>query len=57
MAADGKVYFYLDGSLRATRTDFKYTSGVVQLGKNCRHYQYKNLVVRSEATKYVGFYF
>jgi len=48
VAADGKVYFYLDGALRYTATDNKYKSGVIRLGKdNCRSFQYRNLVVSS----------
>jgi hypothetical protein len=44
-AADGKVYFYLDGQLRYTVANNKYQSGVIRLGNNCRNFEYKDLAV------------
>jgi len=42
---DGKVNYYLDGSLRHTDNDSKYTSGKIRLGNNCREFAYKNLKI------------
>merc|ERR1711998_497814 len=44
-ANDGKVYYYLGGSLKYTATDNNYQSGIIRLGNNCRNFQYRNLVV------------
>jgi len=44
-AADGKVYYYLGGSLKYTATNNNYQSGIIRLGNNCRNFQYRNLVV------------
>jgi len=48
-AADGKVYFYVDGELRRTVDHNQYQSGVIRLGNNCRNFEYKNLVVTEQA--------
>merc|ERR1719270_1793312 len=45
-AADGEVYFYLDGELQRQVTQNTYQSGVIRLGINCKTYEYKNLVVK-----------
>ena len=46
VAADDKVYFYLDGELRHTVADNKYKSGIIRLGNSCHSYQYKILEVK-----------
>ena len=46
VAADGKVYYYLDNELRYTLADNKYNSGIIRLGNSCRDYQYKVVNVK-----------
>jgi hypothetical protein len=46
-AADGKVYYYLNGALERTETDSKYTKGGIRLGNNCVGWQYKDIVVKT----------
>ena len=38
VAADGKVYYYLDSQLRWSVSDNKYQTGVIRLGYNCRRW-------------------
>jgi hypothetical protein len=45
----GKVEFYLNGELRKTVTDWKYNNGFIRMGYGCRHYRFKDLVVKSLA--------
>jgi hypothetical protein len=45
VAADGMVYYYLDGQLRHKVADNRYQEGKVRLGFNCRAYEYKDLKV------------
>jgi len=47
VAADGNVYFYLDGNLRHKVSNNKYMSGIIRLGYDCRNYQYKDLTVKT----------
>jgi len=42
-AADGNVYFYLNGELQRTVADTQFNSGVVRLGNNCRDFEYRNV--------------
>merc|ERR1719510_1991610 len=48
--ANGIVHYYLDGILRHTDNDMKYTSGKIRLGNNCREFAYKNLKVTENAS-------
>jgi len=47
-AADGKVYYYLDGKLKHQVSDASLKSGKIRLGNNCRNFQYKNLRIRRQ---------
>jgi hypothetical protein len=44
-AADGKVYFYINGQLRYSIVDNRYKSGHIRFGKGCRDYQIKDVQV------------
>ena len=45
-AADGNVYFFLNGGLEKVVKDTKYTSGIIRLGNSCRDFEYKGIIVK-----------
>ena len=45
VAADGKVYFYVNGQLRHTVVNNRYRSGRIRFGNNCRDFQIKDVNV------------
>jgi hypothetical protein len=47
-AADGKVYYYLNGGLERTITDNKLTKGVIRLGNGCADWEYKDIVLKDK---------
>merc|ERR1712216_382275 len=45
VAADGKVYFYINGQLRHTIVHNRYKSGKIRFGNGCRDFQIKDVEV------------